>query len=91
MGQSDTCPHSELKLHYKRMLRSIRHPQPRAILHLAKKKKKKPQMTDSCMTIRMLTVQKRNSVIICGPDLEPNSTHLVLSSANPLSETELSH
>lgn len=28
-------------------------------------------MTDSCMSIRTLTVQKDNSVIIYGPDLQP--------------------
>lgn len=50
-----------------------------------------PQMTDSCMTIHTLTVQTDNSVIICGPDLEPNSTDLVLSSINPLVKTTECH
>lgn len=32
------------------------------------------------------TVQKDNSVIICGPDLEPHNTDLVLSSIKPTGE-----
>lgn len=51
----------------------------------------RPQMADSCKSIQTLTVQKDNSVIICGPDLEPNNTDLVLSSINPLVKTIKCH
>lgn len=61
--------------------RSIRHPQQSYSASLG------PQMTDSCTSIHTLTVQKDNSVIICGPDLEPNNADLVVSFTNPLVKT----
>lgn len=44
------------------------------------------------ITIHILTVQAHNSVIIFGPDLEPNNTDSAGSSINPSasSESELS-
>lgn len=62
--------------------RSIRHPQPWAILHLAGTLRwQTVAWVSTCFT-----VQKDNSVIICGPDLEPHNTDLVLSSIKPTGE-----
>lgn len=88
LGQSETCPHTpcvELKL---TMKETEVYQTPTATSYFSSCRR---QMIDSCMNIHTLTVQKDNSVIICGPDFQPNNTDEVLSSVNPLVKTIKCH